>query len=100
MLVVAQRVRGPGARQTPPGSLHRADGRRGVTFEILWDHQVWFYDVWGVPRNGPNQDLALDFIRFATESLANQMRYIPYGPVRRFECWAGRPVMVPRDLPH
>lgn len=118
--------------------------QRGGAFEILWDHQVWFYDVWGVPRNGPNQELALDFIRFATStgSLANQMRYIPYGPVRRsamplidpklrrllptaeenrrtavegnaawwadnlerlmrrFERWADRPVMVPRDLPH
>lgn len=58
---------------------------RGVPLEILWDHQLWFYDVWGIPRNGRNTELARDFIRFATstESLAGQARHIPYGPVRR-----------------
>ncbi|GAB3309878.1 ABC transporter substrate-binding protein [Haliea atlantica] len=58
---------------------------RGVPLQILWDHQLWFYDVWGIPRNGRNTELARDFIRFATstESLAGQARHIPYGPVRR-----------------
>lgn len=68
--------------------------RRGGAFEILWDHQVWFFDVWGIPRNGPNVDRAMDFVRFATAtpSLANQMRYIPYGPVRR----SALPLIEPR----
>lgn len=59
--------------------------QRGRALEILWDHQVWFYDVWGVPRHGANRDAALDFVRFATatRSLASQMRYVPYGPARR-----------------
>lgn len=59
--------------------------QRGENFAILWDHQVWFMDVWVIPRNGRRPELAADFIRFATstESLARQMRYIPYGPVRR-----------------
>ena len=58
---------------------------RGVPLEMLWDHQLWFYDVWGIPRNGRNTELALDFIRFATstESLAAQAGHIPYGPVRQ-----------------
>lgn len=58
---------------------------RGVPLEILWDHQLWLYDVWGIPRNGRNTELAMDFVRFATstESLAAQARYIPYGPVRQ-----------------
>jgi len=66
------------------GRVHDAV-QRGTPLAILWDHQVWFYDVWGIPRNGPNQAAALEFVRFATStrSLANQMRYIPYGPVRR-----------------
>ncbi len=59
--------------------------QRGETFSILWDHQVWFMDVWVIPRNGRRQELAAEFVRFATttDSLARQMRYIPYGPVRR-----------------
>ncbi len=58
---------------------------RGETFAILWDHQVWFMDVWVIPRNGRRQEQAKAFIRFATstESLSRQMRHIPYGPVRR-----------------
>ncbi len=58
---------------------------RGEALEVLWDHQVWFYDVWGVPKNGRHTEQALDFIRFATstESLARQANHIPYGPVRQ-----------------
>ncbi len=58
---------------------------RGQPLEMIWDHQVWFYDVWAIPRNGRNTELAREFLRFATstESLANQARYIPYGPMRR-----------------
>ncbi|NBC23753.1 MAG: extracellular solute-binding protein [Gammaproteobacteria bacterium] len=68
--------------------------QRGTSLEILWDHQVWFYDVWGIPRNGPNEAAALEFVRFATStrSQANQMRYIPYGPVRR----SALPLIEPR----
>lgn len=59
--------------------------QRGQSLTILWDHQLWFMDVWVVPRNGRRTEQAMEFIRFATstESLAQQMRYIPYGPVRR-----------------
>lgn len=57
---------------------------RGEPLEILWDHQVWFYDVWGIPKNGRNTELARDFVRHATStgSLARQANLIPYGPVR------------------
>ncbi|MEQ8801406.1 ABC transporter substrate-binding protein [Haliea sp.] len=66
------------------GRIHDAVAR-GEALAILWDHQVWFYDVWSVPRNGRNTAQAMDFIRFATstESLAAQANHIPYGPVRR-----------------
>tara|TARA_R110002110_G_scaffold61225_5_gene172090 strand:- start:30540 stop:31631 length:1092 start_codon:yes stop_codon:yes gene_type:complete len=66
------------------GRIHDAVAR-GEALEILWDNQVWFYDVWSVPRNGRNTAQAMDFIRFATstESLAAQANHIPYGPVRR-----------------
>lgn len=72
--------------------------RRGVALEILWDHQVWFYDVWGIPKNGRNTELALDFLKHATStrSLAQQANYIPYGPVRRSSMALVDPAM--RDI--
>lgn len=65
------------------GRIHDAVAR-GQPLSILWDNQVWFYDVWGIPRHGRRTELAQDFIRFATstESLAAQANYIPYGPTR------------------
>lgn len=59
--------------------------KRGEALEIVWDHQIWFYDVWGIPKHGRNIELAKEFLRFATstESLAAQAKYIPYGPVRQ-----------------
>lgn len=66
------------------GRIHAAL-ERGETLAILWDHQIWFYDVWGVPRNGRNTERAMEFVRYATttQALARQASYIPYGPVRR-----------------
>jgi putative spermidine/putrescine transport system substrate-binding protein len=66
------------------GRVHDAV-QRGRRFEILWDHQVWLFDVWAIPAHGTRGDLARDFIRYATStrSLARQMQYIPYGPARR-----------------
>lgn len=57
---------------------------RGEPLEILWDHQIWFHDVWGIPKHGRNTALARDFVRHATstDSLARQANLIPYGPVR------------------
>jgi putative spermidine/putrescine transport system substrate-binding protein len=66
------------------GRIHDAV-QRGENFEILWDGQIWFYDVWGVPKNGQRTERALEFLHFATSthSLARQANYIPYGPVRQ-----------------
>ena len=57
----------------------------GASYEILWDNHVRFRDAWGILRNGENIEAALDFIRFAstTESLAEQAKFISYGPLRR-----------------
>ncbi|UTF58592.1 ABC transporter substrate-binding protein [Gilvimarinus sp. DA14] len=57
---------------------------RGESLDILWDNHVWYYDVWAIVKNGRNPELALDFIRYAskTESLAEQVNYISYGPMR------------------
>lgn len=65
------------------GRVHDAV-RRGEPLRILWDHQVWFYDVWAIPKHGRRTERAQDFVRFATstQSLAAQASYIPYGPTR------------------
>ncbi len=59
--------------------------QRGASLAILWDRQITYKNVWAIPQNVRNPELALKFIRFATstESLGQQTRYIPYGPMRR-----------------
>ena len=52
---------------------------------IIWDGQIWDIDSWGIPKGSYNRDKALDFVRFATASqqLAEQTKYISYGPARK-----------------
>lgn len=54
-------------------------------FEIIWDGQVWSADYWIIPKTSTNQKAALDFITYATgpKPLADQARWISYGPARR-----------------
>ena len=53
---------------------------------MLWDHQVFDLSGWIVPAGLPEDRLArtLDFLRFATDTqrLADQAKYISYGPAR------------------
>lgn len=67
------------------GRVYEASTTRGEPFRIIWDWQVWNIDLLGIPRESPNRQAAMDFIRFATATsqLAAQARHIPYGPVRR-----------------
>ncbi len=53
--------------------------------EILWDHQIYSYNYWAIPRDAPFSQQAKKFIRFATSAkpLSDQARWIPYGPSRR-----------------
>lgn len=56
----------------------------GQPFDIIWDGQVVEWDGWVVPADGPNVDVVLDYLRFATDTqrLADQAKYISYGPAR------------------
>lgn len=67
------------------GRVWDANTNRGAGLAMIWDHQIWNMDLWGIPKHTENLALAKDFVRFATrtESLARQAGYIPYGPVRR-----------------
>ena len=67
------------------GRLFDAAAVHGHPIEIIWDAQVYELGAWGIPRGTPRLDAVLEFIRFATGTrpLAEQARYIAYGPARR-----------------
>ena len=52
---------------------------------VIWDRQLYEFDVFGVPKGDPKKDMAMDFIRYATgtEPLAHAADWIALGPARR-----------------
>ena len=66
------------------GRMYRPIVDEGKDYAIVWDGQLWDIDSWGIPKGAWNLAKAMDFIAFATgsEPLAEQTRYIPYGPAR------------------
>ena len=66
------------------GRLFNAIVKEGQPFTIVWDGQVWDYGAYIIPKNAPNKERALDFIRFATspKQLAALTDHISYGPAR------------------
>ena len=67
------------------GRLFDAAVVHGHPIEIIWDAQIYELGSWGVPRGTSRLDEVLEFIRFATGTrpLADQAKYIAYGPARR-----------------
>ncbi|MDE2267146.1 MAG: extracellular solute-binding protein [Alphaproteobacteria bacterium] len=57
----------------------------GNNLGVIWDRQLYEFDVFGVPKGDPKRGLAMDFIRFATQAkhLAGVADWVPYGPARR-----------------
>lgn len=59
---------------------------QGQPVEMLWDAQVFDLDGWIIPAGlSPEREArALDYVRFATDTqrLADQSKYISYGPAR------------------
>ncbi len=52
---------------------------------VIWDHQLYELDVFGIPAGDPRKKRALDYIAFATgsQALAGMARWVSYGPARR-----------------
>ena len=67
------------------GRLFDAAVIQGHPIEIIWDAQIYELGSWGIPRGTPRLDEVLEFIRFATGTrpLAEQAKFISYGPARR-----------------
>ena len=64
---------------------------------MMWDAQVFDLDGWIIPAGLPDDKLARvkDFVKFATDTqrLADQAKYISYGPAR-----ASSAPKVPEDM--
>ncbi len=52
---------------------------------MMWDWQVFDIDGWVIPKGGPHKAEVLDYLNFATDTqrLADQSKYISYGPARK-----------------
>ena len=68
------------------GRLFSAIEEQGQPIGMLWDWQMFDLDGWIIPAGlSPEREArALDFVRFATDTqrLADQAKYISYGPAR------------------
>jgi putative spermidine/putrescine transport system substrate-binding protein len=67
------------------GRIFAAAVAEGKPFQVVWDGQVYEYDVFVIPKGAPNMEAALEYLKFATatEQLAAQASWISYGPARR-----------------
>ena len=67
------------------GRIFAAQVAEGKPFQIVWDGQVYEYDLFVIPKGAPNKDLALEYIAFSTDTqrLADQAKWIAYGPARK-----------------
>ena len=56
----------------------------GSRLGVIWDRQLYEFEVFGIPKGDPKRAMAMDFIRFATqaENLAAVAGWVPYGPAR------------------
>lgn len=68
------------------GRLFSLIEEQGQPVKMLWDWQMFDLDGWIIPADLPEERLnrALHYVRFATDTqrLADQAKYISYGPAR------------------
>lgn len=59
--------------------------RNGSDIGVVWDGQIYGFDVLVIPRGTPKAKLAADYIRYAagTEALTTLAAWLPYGPARQ-----------------
>ena len=57
----------------------------GKPFVIVWYGQQQVFDMWAILKGSKEKAVAMDFIDFSTSTqpLADQAKYIPYGPTRK-----------------
>ncbi|MDA7963617.1 ABC transporter substrate-binding protein [Ruegeria sp.] len=79
------------------GRLFRPIVEEGRDIRIVWDGQIWEYDLFAIPKGARNLEAAKDFIRYATstDKLAEWTTYISYGPARKSSAAKVSPEMEP-----
>ena len=57
----------------------------GQPFDIIWDGQYMDMDMFVIPKDAPNPEAAMEYLKFSTDTqrLADQAKYIAYGPARK-----------------
>lgn len=67
------------------GRFFNAQVMEDQPIEIMWDGQLFEMDGWVIPAEGANVDAVLEYVKFATDTqrLADQAKYISYGPARQ-----------------
>jgi putative spermidine/putrescine transport system substrate-binding protein len=70
--------------QIPNGRVYTAVKNDNKKFVPVWDGQVWYPDVWFVPKGG-NKTLATEFLKFVTQPqvMADLSKLMPYAPARK-----------------
>jgi len=58
---------------------------KDFTPHVIWDHQLYEFDVFGIPAGDPARRRAQEYIAYATgsEALAGMARWMTFGPARR-----------------
>ena len=67
------------------GRIFNAQMKEKKPFVIIWEHHVYNWDFYTIPKGTKNKKTALEFLKFATDTqrLADQASWISYGPVRK-----------------
>lgn len=66
------------------GRLFSAIEEEKQPIAMMWEWQVFDIDGWVIPVGTPDRDAVLTYLKFATDTqrLADQAKYISYGPAR------------------
>ncbi|TGD42186.1 ABC transporter substrate-binding protein [Pseudotabrizicola sediminis] len=66
------------------GRFFSAAVTEGKPFVQVFDGQVYEYDGYAIPKGAPNMEAALQFLTYSTttQALADQAKWIAYGPAR------------------
>jgi putative spermidine/putrescine transport system substrate-binding protein len=66
------------------GRVFSANEENKQPIGMMWDWQLFLLDGWVVPKGAPNLAEVMEYLKFATDTqrLADQSKYIAYGPAR------------------
>ncbi|WP_245223352.1 MULTISPECIES: ABC transporter substrate-binding protein [unclassified Ruegeria] len=85
--------------QSANGRIFAAIKEENAPFTMVWDSHVYDLDVWSVMKGTDKLDTALEFVKFATQTVPlSGMQDVAYGPTRK-SAQALLPDDVKQDLP-